>query len=274
VKQVRLAIWLSLANIALVDKVIFVMRHKVLAAVLVAALPGLLVAGPGAAHAQSPAPVRAVIELFTSQGCSSCPPADALLKTYAESGDVMALSLPVDYWDYIGWKDTFASPRNTERQRAYAKRFDIGPVYTPQVVINGTSQAVGSNRQEIDFAIEQTAAAFAARRVPVRFWRQESSFVIEAGPAADGAEVREATIWLAVLQKSGDVAIKRGENGGRTLTYTNIVRQMTPVGLWNGKPAVIQLAQTAVMSPESEDLVVLVQEADTGPIIGAARLGQ
>jgi hypothetical protein len=219
-------------------------------------------------------PVRAVVELFTSQGCSSCPPADALLKSYVESKDVMALSLPVDYWDYIGWKDTLASPRNTERQRAYAKTFGIGPVYTPQAVINGTNQALGSSRQEIDFAIEQTASAFAARRVPVRFWHQSNSIVIETGAAPDGAEVKEATIWLAVLQKTANVAIKRGENGGKSLTYYNVVRDMTPVGLWNGKPATIQLAQAAINLPESEESIVLVQESETGSIIGAAWLGQ
>jgi hypothetical protein len=231
-------------------------------------------APPAQARPDLSQPVRAVVELFTSQGCSSCPPADALLKTYADSPDILAISLPVDYWDYVGWKDTFASPRNTERQRAYAKVFKLGPVYTPQAVINGTNQALGSSREEIDRAIEQTAPAFAARRIPLHFWRRENSILIEIGAAADGADAKEATIWLAVLQKSGQVAIKRGENSGKTLTYTNIVRELTPVGLWTGKPTVIQLAQTAVMSPETEDLIVLVQEGVAGPIIGAAWLGQ
>ena len=218
-------------------------------------------------------PIRAVIELFTSQGCSSCPPADALLKTYAESKDVLALSLPIDYWDYLGWKDTFASPRNTERQRAYAKGFGIGPVYTPQAVINGMGQALGSSKKDIDEAIEQTAVALEKRRVTVRFLREPNSIIIATSGAPDGAEVKEATIWLAVVQKSGSVPIKRGENNGKSLTYTNIVRQLTPVGLWNGKPLTIQLAQAAIMRPETEDLIVLIQETD-GPIIGAARLGQ
>jgi hypothetical protein len=230
--------------------------------------------GPlGAEQADIMPPIRAVVELFTSQGCSSCPPADALLKTYAESRDVLALSLPIDYWDYLGWKDTFASPPNTERQRAYAKGFGIGPVYTPQAVINGMSQALGSSKKDIDEAIEQSAAVLEARRVTVRFLRQPNSIVIATGGAPEGAQVKDATIWLAVVQKSGNVPIKRGENGGKLLTYTNIVRQLTPVGLWNGKPLTIQLAQAAIMRPETEDLIVLIQEADTGPIIGAARLG-
>ncbi len=218
-------------------------------------------------------PIRAVIELFTSQGCSSCPPADALLKDYADDNDVLAISLPVDYWDYLGWKDTFATPGNTQRQRAYAKAFGIGPVYTPQAVINGMAQALGSSKKDIDDAIEQTAAAIDKRRVTVRFLREPNSIIIATSGAPDGVEVKDATIWLAVVQKSGSVPIKRGENSGKQLTYTNVVRQLTPVGLWNGKPMTIQLAQTAIMRPETEDLIVFIQEADAGPIIGAGRLG-
>jgi hypothetical protein len=250
--------------------------HRILTtAFLIALFP--IGASPRAELTGAPAngdrPVRAVIELFTSQGCSSCPPADALLKTYADSRDVMALSLPVDYWDYIGWKDTLASPRNTERQRAYARHFGIGPVYTPQAVINGTAQATGSDQREIEAAIDETAAAFAARRVPVQFWNRDGRIIIETGAAPDGTEGKEATIWLALLQKSASVTVKRGENGGRSLTYHNVVRDMTPVGVWNGKPTTIRLAQASIMRPEFEDSIVLIQEANNGPILGAAWLG-
>ncbi len=250
--------------------------HRILAAAfLIALFP--VGAAPRAELTGAPAngdrPVHAVIELFTSQGCSSCPPADALLKNYVDRRDVMALSLPIDYWDYIGWKDTLASPRNTERQRAYARNFGIGPVYTPQVVINGTAQALGSSQQEIDAAIEKTQTAFAARRVPVQFWSRDGTIIVETGAAPEGAEVKEATIWLALLQKSASIAVKRGENGGRSLTYYNVVRDMTPVGVWNGKPTTIRLAQAAIMRPEFEDSIVLIQEADNGPILGAAWLG-
>lgn len=240
-----------------------------------------LLAVPAATKAQDepqpvppaqPAPVRAVLELFTSQGCSNCPPADALLKTYADRGDIIALTLPVDYWDYIGWKDTLASSRNTERQRTYAKNFGIGPVYTPQVVVNGSAQVLGSNAQEIDHAIEASAADKQTPRVPVAFWSYGDSVIIETGAAPPGVHIKDATIWLAVVQKLVEVPVKGGENKGETLTYTNVVHELTPVGLWNGRPATIRLALTSVMSPESEDLVVLIQEADAGPIIGAARL--
>ena len=114
-------------------------------------------------------PIRAVIELFTSQGCSSCPPADALLQKYAADPNVIALSMPVDYWDYLGWKDTFASPRNTERQRAYAKSRGDGAIYTPQAVINGSIHVNGSSRSEIDQAIDLTSKDAALPHVALRF---------------------------------------------------------------------------------------------------------
>lgn len=219
-------------------------------------------------------PVRAVVELFTSQGCSSCPPADALMKTYAESSDVMALTLPVDYWDYLGWKDTLGSPRNSERQRAYASSFVQGPVYTPQMVINGVVHAVGSKRNEIDAAIEGDAKAFATRRVPVQFSHHESVFLIDLGAAKEGSEVKTATVWLGVLQKSVTVPIKQGENSGKTVTYYNVVRDLVPVGAWDGRPKQLQLTSASVIRADSEETIVLVQEGEVGPIIGAAWLGR
>ncbi|HKZ97214.1 MAG TPA: DUF1223 domain-containing protein, partial [Hyphomicrobiaceae bacterium] len=103
---------------------------------------------------------------------------------------------------------------------------------------------------------------------------QGNMIIIETGAVPEGTESKEATIWIALVQKTAEVAVKRGENGGKTLTYANIVREMTPVGVWTGKPAMIQLARTAIMRPETEDSIVLIQEADNGPIIGAAWLGQ
>ncbi len=225
---------------------------------------------PGAGSSEPP---RAVIELYTSQGCSDCPAADALLKTYIDEQNVVGLTLPVDYWDYLGWKDTLAGPRNTERQRDYAERFGIGTVYTPQAVVNGAVEVLGSSASEIERAINATATALASSRVPVHFWHYGNSVIIEAGAAPNDAEPKEATIWLAVVQKRVDVPVKDGENKGRTLTYYNVVRELTPVGVWNGRPTTIRLARADIMKPETEDLVVLIQEARSGPIIGAARLG-
>lgn len=224
-------------------------------------------------HVMSAAPPRAVIELFTSQGCADCPAADALLKTFLKKDDIIALTLPVDYWDYLGWKDTLAGPRNAERQRAYVERFGSGTVATPQAVINGSMEVLGSDEAEIERAIRATETALSSSRIPVHFWHFGNTIIIETGGAPPGAEVQEATIWLAVVQKSVNVAVKSGENAGKSLTYHNVVREFTPVGVWNGRPATIRLARAAIMRPESEDLIVLIQEASTGPIIGAARMG-
>lgn len=218
-------------------------------------------------------PVRAVIELFTSQGCSSCPPADALLQKYAQSPDVIALSLPVDYWDYLGWKDTLASPRNSERQRTYSRLRGDGAVYTPQVVVNGMTHVIGSSRPAIDKAIENDWPRFSRSLVPVRFWLQGGAVIIETGAAPEGNAVKEATIWLAIVQKSATVSILRGENSTKSVTYTNIVRQLAPVGLWTGTPTTITLARHAIMKPDTEACAVLIQQNEAGPIIGAAWMG-
>jgi hypothetical protein len=221
-------------------------------------------------------PINSIIELFTSQGCSSCPPADALLETYVEADGVLALSLPVDYWDYIGWKDTLASPKNTERQRAYVRGFGQGPVYTPQAVVNGMTDALGSDKTAIDRALQKSSKLLADRRVPVSFSRQNASVIIHTGSAPEGSSLEKATIWLVVLKKSVPVEIKRGENRGRTVTYSNVVRSMTPVGVWDGKPGSLQLTMAALMDPDNEDSVVLLQEGanGTGAIVGAAWLNR
>lgn len=222
----------------------------------------------------APRPVTAVIELFTSQGCSSCPAADALLKDIAASNkSVMALTLPVDIWDYIGWKDTLATPKNSERQRAYSRLLGSGPVYTPQMVIDGVTQTIGSDAREVDKALAQATSVVAERYMPVRLFSHRNSVIIELGDAERSTPVKEATIWLAMVQKSATVQIKRGENEGKTLTYHNVVQELTPVGVWSGKAATIQLLRSAFMRPDIEDMVVLIQEADYGPIIGAAWLG-
>jgi hypothetical protein len=221
----------------------------------------------------SDTPIRAVLELFTSQGCSSCPPADVVLKAYANDPTVIALSLPVDYWDYLGWKDTFASPRNSERQRAYAKARGDGAIYTPQIVVNGILHANGAVKADIENAIDLTSKNSAQVRVPLRFWQENNTLNIAAGWAPEGTEVREATIWLAAVQMSGTVEIQKGENAGQALKYTNIVRELTPIGLWKGKPLMIQIPRSAVMQAATQKSVVLVQEGKAGPIIGAAWAG-
>ena len=245
-------------------------------AALTLALSSML---PGPSHGQQEvetpgvSKIVNVIELFTSQGCSSCPPADALLKTYAARSDVLAISLPVDYWDYLGWKDTLGSPKHTERQRNYARARGDGQVYTPQAVINGVAHAVGSSKTAIDAALMLTGDDLKASRVPIKFWTDRGSIFIEAGAAAPNASYQEATVWLAVITPSADVEIGRGENSGRKVTYTNVVRELTPVGTWNGRQMRIQLARTAVMRKDHDQIAVLIQNGKAGPIIGAAMTG-
>lgn len=220
-----------------------------------------------------PLPVSAVIELFTSQGCSSCPPADQLLESYAKRRDVMALSLPVDYWDYLGWKDTLATAKNSERQRAYAKSRGDGAVYTPQAVVNGSAHAVGSDRAQIERQIAKTAMEFAEKRVPMRFWRTPTMIIVEVASANDTATAKEATIWLAPVDEAVEVEIQRGENHGKSLKYFNVVRELTPIGVWTGKAMRIQIAAQPFLKPGNVRYAVLMQEGTNGPIIGAAWLG-
>ena len=215
-------------------------------------------------------PPKDVLELFTSQGCDTCPPADAVLAAFAQRPNVIAISLPVDIWDYLGWKDTLASDKNSDRQKAYAKARGDGAIYTPQVVVNGMIGVNGSDSAAINEAIKTTDSVLNDARVPIRFWHERNSIIIEAGTAPSGYTFKEATIWFAVVQKSAQVPVQRGENKGKTLTYTNIVREMMPVGSWNGKAMRLQLARTAVMRPETEACIVLLQEGRAGPIIGAA----
>lgn len=225
-------------------------------------------------------PVAAVLELFTSQGCSSCPPADALFKTYVDRKDVVALSLPVDYWDYLGWKDTLASAKNSERQRAYAKARGDGAVYTPQVVVNGAGHAVGSDSAAIERQIARTTLEFDRRRVAMRFWRASNMLVVEAAGTnpddverTQGGKAGEATIWLAAVQREAEVTIAKGENHGKALKYYNVVQEMTPIGLWNGAPMRLQLPSQTFLRPGTYRYAVIMQQGTAGPIIGAAWLG-
>ncbi len=225
------------------------------------------------AGGDKPAGLKAVVELYTSQGCSSCPPADALLRKLAGRRDIIALTLPVDYWDYLGWKDTFASARYSERQRAYAKNRGDGLIYTPQVVVNGLAHVNGAKDSDIERAIEKTTAQFKASEISLKVWADRGQLVIETGTRANGLPA-EATIWLATVQTSAEIAVRKGENSGRTLTYANVVRELTPIGMWNGKAETIRLERQSVMRAGAETCAVLIQQGTAGPILGAAWLGQ
>jgi hypothetical protein len=224
----------------------------------------LLAATPlRAEEAAAPAPV--VVELFTSQGCSSCPPADALLGELAQRPDVLALSFHVDYWNYIGWTDPFSSKEATERQRGYSRAFRRSMVYTPQIVVAGRLEMVGSDRSAVEAAIRQTAVA--ATVVP-RFLPDEGTGMRVAIPA--GSPAKPATIWLAFIDSRHTTPVRRGENAGATLTNYNVVREWRRLGEWRGEAMEVPLG----FLPEGRDAcAVIVQEEGNGPILGAALMG-
>ncbi len=245
----------------------------ILAPVFAIATASSLAAQPAGEEGQPTTPVRAVVELYTSQGCSSCPPADALLDKLAADPSIIALTFPVDYWNYLGWKDTFGSPRNSERQRNYARARGDGAIYTPQAIVNGEVHVNGASEAEIQSAIERTSDKVGPRHIPIRFWQERNTLNFALGGEEAGHGPREATIWLGVVQSSGTVDVKDGENQGKQLTYKNIVRELTPIGIWKGQPLAIQLPRAALMQAEVQKIVVLLQEDRSGPIIGGTLAG-
>ena len=252
--------------------------RKVMTAVIM--LGGLVLAGypiAGALSAdrsqpQARAQNKPILELFTSQGCSSCPPADALLEKYIASGNVIALSLPVDYWDRLGWKDTFASPAYSKRQREYATGRGDGQVYTPQLVVNGRSHANGSSRSEIDSLIAAAQASPDNNRVATTLHWDADTLKIDIAAASSGSKSGPATILVATVQTRGSVEIGRGENSGNTLIYHNIVRSLKAVGTWSGAAVSIQVPRESISVANTQSVAVLIQQGQGGPLIGAALL--
>lgn len=230
-------------------------------------LAGIVTTTPDEAVAQE-AP-KAVIELYTSQGCSSCPPADKLLGKLAKRDDIIALTFPVDYWDYLGWKDTLASPAYSARQRAYARARGDGQVYTPQVVIDGTYHAVGSHASSIRKAVADAKEKLKNARVSLKMHAEGDTLIITAGAAPEGTRVKPATIWLALVKKSETVKIARGENRGRTITYHQVVRDMTPIGRWTGQKVVIKLPKNHLQNSDADGCTVLLQQDTAGPVLAA-----
>ncbi|MBI1245548.1 MAG: DUF1223 domain-containing protein [Alphaproteobacteria bacterium] len=223
-------------------------------------IAGLLAgaAALGAVPAAAEGPV--VVELFTSQGCSSCPPADALLKELAGRKDVVALSFHVDYWDRLGWKDPFSSPAATARQRAYARALSLNTVYTPQAVVDGRIDAIGSDRRALARAIEN---AQKVRHVEASLVREGGEVVVRVA----GLEApQRANVSLVTFVREAVTRVVAGENGGRTLKNANIVRSVERLG-----PAGETPGSWRVPAREGLDFAVLVQ-ADDGHILGAAIL--
>lgn len=233
-------------------------------------LAGGIAAATDEAFSQSQA--KAVIELYTSQGCSSCPPADKLLGKLAKRKDVIALTFPVDYWDYLGWKDTLASPAFSARQRSYARARGDGQVYTPQMVIDGAIHKVGSHEKAIKLAISDSKLKLNKSPISLKMRTEGDTLIITAGAAPKGTKVKSATIWLALVKKSQSVKITRGENRGKTITYHRVVRDMTPVGQWKGEKLTIRLPKTHLQRVDTDGCTALLQQDTAGPILAAAEL--
>jgi hypothetical protein len=215
---------------------------------------------------------RAVIELFTSQGCSSCPAADKLLAELQADPSLIPLSLPIDYWDYLGWKDTLAIPGHTLRQRAYSQARGDREIYTPQVVVNGVAQAVGSDRAGIENAVAQSHNNASSLSVPLRVTIADERVSVTL-PARGGTEAGGGEVWLCALSGSVSVGIGRGENRGRTITYTNVVRRWIKLGSWSGKSENFTVPIDAIKFDGVDAVAVILQSGSfekPGTIMGAS----
>lgn len=212
-----------------------------------------------------------LLELFTSQGCSSCPPADELLNAMREEPGVITLSFSVDYWNYLGWHDTLSSPENSERQRDYALARGDGHVYTPQMVVDGIKHVNGANEAAIEMAVRVAKRRLKDVKVPVSMHAEGNSLVVDIGNAPETSDMREGTVWLAVAKDKETVAISRGENRGKEITYSHPVRELTPIGMWKGTPMTLRLPLKELKAASGDCLVAMLQVEGAGPILGAAQ---
>lgn len=206
-----------------------------------------------------------VVELYTSQGCSSCPPADAYLGELAKRPGLLALSFHVDYWDYIGWKDPFADPRHTARQRAFSVIFSQRYVYTPQMVVQGSYQVVGSKPDVIEKAI---AKAEKMPSVAVALTKTGDTYQIEL---PSRPEHKGINVIVVFFDAKHDTKINRGENSGSQLANYNVVRDLREMGQWNGEAKTMSFQS---LTSKGEHCAVLLQDAQSGQIVGAGKLAE
>jgi len=241
-------------------------------AIFFRALAILIVAGAATGsfvHPASAGEPIAVVELYTSQGCNSCPPADEMLDELAKREDVVALSLHVDYWDYLGWKDTFGSAEFVTRQRGYARANGRRTIYTPELVVEGKTHVVGSNPAAVKRALEM-AHARARNNLDVSFVRDKEYVTVKVAGTSNDA--RRAAVFLFRYDHQNDVAIERGENAGKTLAYHNVVREIRRLDTGHAEELSIMLPIKDLKMGGRDGCAVIVQEEGNGAIIGAARL--
>lgn len=242
--------------------------HEVMRLRLNIAFAAVILAGfPAAAQAE---PVRAVVEMYTSQGCASCPPADRLTGALSKEPGILALTLPVTYWDYLGWKDSLATHAFTDRQRAYASVRSDRSLFTPQAIINGQDVVVGSDRQEIAQLIEKAKAA-GGLPVGLRVEERNERIVVDVEADASG---RRGEVWLLPIARHRLVDIERGENKGRQIVYENVVRGMQRLGAWAGQSIRFEVPRESARKGGADAYVVMLQNAAggrLGAILAAAK---
>lgn len=215
---------------------------------------------------------RAVVELFTSQGCSSCPPADKLVGELRKDPTLVVVSLPVHYWDYLGWKDTLADSRFTARQKAYSRMRGDRDVYTPQVVVNGAAHVIGSDRARIEGAIKDSGKGGKVMSLPVKMSLSGKQLTVSVAAGRENAPA-QGEIWLCSISKAVPISISRGENRGREVVYHNVVRNLLKVGDFDGSPGSWTVPLDKVMREGIDAAAVLVQDGRSdkpGLMLGAA----
>ena len=216
---------------------------------------------------------RAVVELFTSQGCSSCPAADNILGELAKDPSVIALSMPIDYWDYLGWKDTLADARFSARQKAYSHMRGDRDVYTPQVIVNGSVHLIGSDRAGIEGAIGDTKKADSVMSVPVSMTLAGKQISVSVAASGTASAEAHGEVWICSISKAVPISIGRGENSGRQVTYYNVVRNLLKIGDWNGSSGNWTVPLESISREGVDAAVVYVQDGNRdkpGAMLGAA----
>lgn len=209
-------------------------------------------------------PPLTVVELYTSQGCSSCPPADIVLKNLTREKDVLALSFAVDYWNYLGWKDIFSQPQFTRRQQDYNRALGREGVFTPQMIINGQKSVVGSRSGQV----RRLVKAAQTKGPDINFQKiADKMLSLRVGEGAG-----DATIWLVGYDTAKEVKIGRGELRGRTQAYHNVVRSLKHIGNWMGEEIKLTFASDEMSGVKCDNYAILIQQDTTGPILAAARL--
>ena len=206
-----------------------------------------------------------LVELFTSQGCSSCPPADKLAATLNASTGATVVSFNVDYWDYLGWRDTLAKPEYTQRQMDYARYRGDNDVYTPQIIIDGENHAVGSNQAQVTNAI--SAAYKTQSKLPMTLKATDTELIVEL---SEGAAIPEATLWIMAIAPTVSVKIERGENAGHEIAYQNVVRKLVPAGMWNGQAAKLTLPRKGIITGDVKSCLAVLQKGKVGQVLGMA----